>query len=72
MKFFYILIGAIIYSSLAAQPQTGTVAGSLQSATGKKPIVAATVEVMDRSGLRVKVALSGEDGSFSIDKLPLN
>lgn len=72
MKFFYILIGAIIYSSLAAQPQTGTVAGSLQSATGKKPIVAATVEVMDRSGLRVKVALSGEDGSFSIDKLPMD
>ncbi|MCU0405258.1 MAG: outer membrane beta-barrel protein, partial [Chitinophagaceae bacterium] len=70
MRLFYILLFTLTTSALFAQnADQGIISGTVLSAGNKKPIIAATIEVLDAEGKQVDAALSDDDGNFLIDKL---
>jgi outer membrane receptor protein involved in Fe transport len=70
MRFLYTAFLTLISFTIFGQQATGgKITGTVITESGKRPLVAATIEVTDPAGKTVDAALSDDYGSFLFDKL---
>ena len=70
MRFLYTaFITLISFTIFGQQAAGGKITGTVIAESGKKPLVAATIEVTDPAGKTVDAALSDDYGTFLLDKL---